>query len=242
METSSHPRQRKLRNFLLDPKFQLRYANFAALSALALALVLGSVLWRTSVAAIETSRVAVGLGEKVVQESRKVSEVVRMNIVQDPAYADEDALRSLFEADAEAQARGLEKKQAELRGQSDKLAAIRVRVAIVLIGALTLLVVALWIGAIVLTHKVAGPIYKMRRQLRELEAGNLRIPVGLRKGDQLESFFGAFNDMVLALRERQAQEIAQLDRAIEGLEAQVQAAQLNELRELRAEMQASLDA
>jgi hypothetical protein len=82
----------------------------------------------------------------------------------------------------------------------------------------------------------------MKRQLGDLTQGNWRIPSPLRKGDELTHFFDAFNDMVVSLRQRQQDEVARLDAAIEELErAQVSGEKLQSLRGLRDHMQAPLD-
>src|SRR5207247_1672345 len=101
---------------------------------------------------------------------------------------------------------------------------------------------------IIFTHKVAGPIFKMKRLLREIGKGRLVIRERLRKGDELVHFFLTFEEMVQDLRDKQAREIAQLDGAIARLDqrpsdgqagfVQVDAGGLADLRELRREMQA----
>jgi nitrogen fixation/metabolism regulation signal transduction histidine kinase len=97
-------------------------------------------------------------------------------------------------------------------------------------------------AGIVVTHKVAGPIYKMKRQIRDVGEGKLVIPGKLRKGDELVDFFEAFDNMVRNLRSRQETEIALLDAAIEKLRAERGPEALQPLRELRTHMQSALDA
>src|SRR5690349_763858 len=87
--------QRKLKNYLLDPHFQLKYTAYLVAIAVALGGSLGLVVWQTSnqVVAqsyknVEQGQHVVDLGREVVGESRKVSEVVKMNIVKDPVYQD----------------------------------------------------------------------------------------------------------------------------------------------------------
>jgi nitrogen fixation/metabolism regulation signal transduction histidine kinase len=113
--------------------------------------------------------------------------------------------------------------------------------AFILVGALVLLVVLLAGAGILVTHKVAGPIYKMKRQIRALGKGSLQIPAPLRRGDELVDFFDTFNATVRSLRERQEMEIALLDKAIEGLRGKMEDEHLEALLSLRAEMQSALD-
>jgi hypothetical protein len=65
---------------------------------------------------------------------------------------------------------------------------------------------------------------------------------GLRKGDELQDVFNAFNDMVTTLRRRQASEIALLDDALVKAEkAGTPADVLATFRQIRERMQAELD-
>jgi nitrogen fixation/metabolism regulation signal transduction histidine kinase len=244
ISTSAPPgarHKRHLRNYLLDPSFQLKYANFVAAIALVLSGALGYLLWQTSSEMVDQSRKAVALGKDVIEESLKVSEVVRMNIVKDPIYSDNPVLKDAFEADAQEQDEKLRRGQAELHDQAVLLETQNTRYSRLLIAALGILVVALWLAGIVITHRVAGPVYKMKRQIRDLQKGNFKVPSPLRKGDELKSFFDAFNDMVESLRARQRGEIERIDSTLEALGKDVPDEKLNSLRALRAEMAASLE-
>lgn len=247
--------QRKLRNYLLDAHFQLKYASYLVVIAFVLSSSLGFILYRTSNAVLAESRESVSIGEQVVdrgrlvvEESKKVNAVVQMNIVRDPAYGDNPALLTAFQADAKDQDDRLSLQQARLEEQSRYLKTESVKlterqraVGTALVVVLALLVVGVGLGGIVVTHRVAGPIYKMKRQLRDLGNGNFQIPYPLRKGDELVDFFEAFRTMVKQLRERQEQEIALLDRAISNLAEKANEDDVTELRSLREKMQRSLE-
>jgi len=247
--------QRRMRNYLLDRHFQLKYSGYLVGIALLLSVCLGLVLWRTSQAVITQSRRAVQQGEQVVarsreviDESRKVSLVVQMNIVRDPVYSDNPALLEAFKADTErqdqrivAQQRTLEGQAQDLKRQSADIERQQRTMLITLCAALALLVVLIGLAGIVVTHRVAGPIHKMRRQIRDVGEGNLTPPTPLRKGDELVSFFAAFEKMVLNLRARQQAEIAQIDGVLTSLEPKVPETELEGLRRLRGEMQRSLE-
>ena len=247
--------QRRLRNYLLDPQFQFKYTGYLVGITLLLGLGLGSVLWRTSEAVLEESHKAVEQGEQVVTrgrevlaESQKVSAVVQMNIVRDPDYSQNPALLEAFRADAEkqdarlaAQQRALEQQAEALKRQAHALTAQQRVTFFTLCGGFTLLVVLIGFMGIVVTHKVAGPVYKMKRHLREVANGRLQVPNRLRRGDELVDFFVAFEGMVLSLRERQEQEIQALDRAIRILEPKAEPGELEPLMKLRDEMKAALE-
>jgi hypothetical protein len=75
--------QRRLRNYLLDSHFQLKYSAYLVLIAIAISACLGIFLWRTSREVLAQSHKAVEQGEQVVargrevvSESQKVSAVV----------------------------------------------------------------------------------------------------------------------------------------------------------------------
>lgn len=224
--------QRRLKNYLLDSHFQLKYTAYLVGIAVILSAALGFILLRTSQAVVDQSQEAVeqgeqvvSLGRDVVKESQKVSAVVQMNIVKDPVYADNPALADAFKTDAETQDERLKEQQQQLEGQaaalrkqSAELTAKQHTMFTALFSVLGALVVFIGLAGIVVTHKVAGPIYKMKRHLRDVAEGHLAVPGALRKGDELVDFFETFRQMVQSLRDRQEHEIALLDAAIETLE------------------------
>ncbi len=223
--------KRKLKNYLLDSHFQLRYAGFMFGVALVLSAMLGFLLWRTSQTlisqsqqAVEKGQQVVELGQKVAEESRKVSKVVEMNIVKDPFYADQPELMEAFTADAKkteaviiTQQQALEAQAQALTQQSADLAESQRTMLYTLFGMLTLLVFGVGIAGIIVTHKVAGPIFKMTRQINDLADGHWYVPAPLRKGDELVHFFDAFRNMVEKLRAQRQLELEMLDKAMEEL-------------------------
>jgi len=163
-------------------------------------------------------------------------------------YSDNPALLDAFKADADKQDERLRAQQVALEGQAtalrDQATALSTSQHVMLftlVGALSLLVVLIGFAGIFVTHKVAGPIYKMKRQISEVGEGRLRIPGKLRRGDELVAFFETFETMVKNLRERQEVEISKLERAINSLEPHAEPGELEPLYQLRREMKAALD-
>jgi nitrogen fixation/metabolism regulation signal transduction histidine kinase len=112
-----------------------------------------------------------------------------------------------------------------------------------LVGALAVMVFLIGVLGIYFTHKVAGPIYKMKLLLRQVSDGKLNMGARLRKGDELQDFFDVFAKMVESLRERQRLEVEQLNRAIElAKSAGVSEASIEKFGALRDEMQRALEA
>jgi len=112
---------------------------------------------------------------------------------------------------------------------------------IVLLGALVL---AIGLAGIIFTHKIAGPIFKMKRLFRQVGEGKLVLREKLHKGDELQQFFEAFEKMVEALRQKQKVEIEEIDAVLATLDKDglkdIPAAQA--LRTLRVDMQDHLEA
>lgn len=247
--------QRRVKNYLLDRHFQLKYSGYLVGIALFFSVCLGALLWRTSEAVIAQSKKTVEQGgalvrhgQEVVEESRKVSEVVKMNIVKDPIYSDNPALLEAFKGDTDKQDERLKNQQAELERQANDLKQQSLAIQgqqrtmlITLTTALSLLVVLIGFAGIMVTHKVAGPIFKMKRQIKEVGEGHLRIPNKLRRGDELIDFFEAFETMVINLRSRQQGEIDKLERALATLEPKAEPGELDSLYQLRQEMKDALN-
>jgi len=259
--------QRRIRNFLLDRRFQLKYAGFLAAIALVVSLLLGAVLWFTSDKLIAQTREAVvqqkalvtqgqetvKRGQLALAERRKNDELVKMSIAQ--AYADSPELAKQFAKDAEGGETKLKEEQSRLEKDAESLkqraADLELQAASVesrqraLIGglvlALALLVVCIWLAGIVVTHKIAGPVFKMKRMFGQVGEGQLALKERLRKGDEMQDFFEAFDRMLGDLRELQTREIARIDEAIARIEANEAADAVDALKKLRAEMQAQVE-
>lgn len=247
--------QRRFKNYLLDAHFQLKYSSYLVAIAVVLSAGLGVMLWRTSNEVIDQSWAAVRQGEEVVArgkevvaESQKVSAVVQMNIIKDPVYSDSPALLEAFKSDAAKQDERLKMQQAQLvkqaAGLKEQAAGLAHQQKVMLwtlCGALALLVLLIGLAGIIVTHRVAGPIFKMKSNLKAVARGRLAVPTPLRKGDELVDFFEAYRSMVIALRERQEGEIAKLDQAIAALAPRAEPGELEPLNALKREMQSAID-
>jgi nitrogen fixation/metabolism regulation signal transduction histidine kinase len=248
-------RQRSFRNYLLDPPFQLKYTGFLLSIALLISATLGTLLWSVSREVIAESeetvkqgQETVERGQEVLRESQKVSAVVHMNIIKDPVYGANPELAAVFNESAheqdlrlEEQQRRLELAARQLEQRSRKIARQQTRMLLGLVLGLSLLVIAIGAAGIVVTHRVAGPIYKMKKLLGYVGDGHLHLNDKLRKGDELQHFFDSFEKMVQSLRQRQQVEIAKLDEAIISLQHTVPEEQLSALKSLRQEMQEALE-
>ena len=269
--TGRHHRSAK--NYLLDRHFQLKYTGLLVGIALTLSVALGIVLWITSSKVIEQSQraveqgretvkqgqVTVERGKQVIIESRKVSQVVAMTIKEN--YKDNPDLARQFDEDAakdeaklkseqerlEGEAVVLQRRAEELKQQATEVATQQRTLLVGLVVILALLVIGIGCAGIIFTHKIAGPIFKMKRLLRQVgEHKKFVVREKLRKGDELHHFFEAFEKMVEDLRLHQQTEIARVDEVLARLETtpmsqhgtkEVDAEGILLLKKLRGEMQ-----
>ena len=82
-----------------------------------------------------------------------------------------------------------------------------------LVGILNTVYLRLWIGFIILlpiafvsavlaSHKIAGPLVRIKRSLNQLIEGNYNITVKLRKGDHLQDVADQLNKLAETLRKK----------------------------------------
>lgn len=247
--------KRSAKNYLLDRSFQLKYAGWLSGMTLAVSLVLGSVIyWQSDkTAAIGHEAVAAGqeanaAGKDAVLQSQALNDKLENDAKA--SYGDNPALLAAIkdankaESDKiNARAKKLAELETQLVQKHDAIAKQRITLLATLAGALLVFVIMLGLAGIVITHKVAGPIFKMKRLLREVGDGKLVVPGRLRKGDELVEFFDVFATMVEKLRVRQEREIEILDAAIaQAKSSNASSPVVEKLESLRKHMQSDLDA
>jgi hypothetical protein len=162
-----------------------------------------------------------GLGYKMYQATRDISKVIELSGMADPAVAE------------------------ELQGQ---FAASDRWVLWGIVGFGVVLVISISAVGILITHKVAGPLFKISgffARVRDNRFGAL--PGSLRKGDELQEFYGSFLDMHQALRQRTEEEARLLGDVISALETGAASGAsthkaVDDLRLLRRRKEESLEA
>ena len=195
----SHP-PRKLRNFLLQPRFQLKYTS----------MVVGV-----------TVVVAAVLGYQAYSYSTGQTELLNIERME----AKRGAIDVKFIADLDNYAREADRK-----------------VLLAVLGGIAVLALALGITGIVVTHRLVGPAYHLRRLLRKVSENRLRVDGSLRKHDELQDVFEAFQLMVKNLRAAREEELRELDEAISRARAAgIPEDALAQLRSVRARIQATLE-
>lgn len=161
-------KKRKLKNYLLNRRFQLKYTSMVVGMAAVLSVALGWVLY----------------GQ--MQEN---SRMLHLEAEFDPVFK-----AQLEATDAKALAQ--------------------------LVGALVAFNVALTLGSIFITHRMAGPDYVLRRYVRAVAEGRLPDVRPLRKGDELVELHQGLRHMVESLRERTTGDIEAMERALAALRDQ----------------------
>lgn len=260
--------KRSFKNYLLDPHFQLKYTGLLVGIAIVLSAGLGILLWRASKELGEQSQVAVQQGAETVEQGQKTIERGKEVVVQsdkvnqvvtstmETCYADSPELLESFRKDAlkdqerlkeeqkklENDAQFLKNRAADLTQQKTDLEIRQAKLRLALVLALAVLVLGIGLAGIIFTHKIAGPIFKMKRLLRQVGEGKLVVRERLRKGDELVHFFEVFEQMVGTLRKHQEEEIALVDGALKKLEGDASAKDaVLDLKKLRDEMAAKLE-
>ncbi|MBA3463123.1 MAG: hypothetical protein H0T46_24415 [Deltaproteobacteria bacterium] len=190
--------KRKLSNYLLDKKLQLRYVL--------LVTILSGVI-------------AGALGYLIYQQKRAASESIEKDL---QALTQADASQEDFQ---EHVASGLE---SEDRALVYKMAGVGVG-----------LVIILSLYLLIMTHKVAGPLYKVSMYFDRMAVGRLGVVTPLRQGDMLQDFYTSFKEMHDALRARAVADASAMEKALETLRDSKNQADYR--GEARANMDEALD-
>ena len=168
--------KRKMSNYLLDKKLQLRY-----------------VLVVTILSAI----IAGTLGFMIYDQRRLASESI------------ESDLAALTQSDANNQS--FQENVASDLESEDKALVYK------MIGAGLGLIVILSLYLVIMTHKVAGPLFKVSLYFERMAEGRLGNVTPLRRGDMLVDFFDNFKTMHEAVRAREVADVAVMDKVAAGL-------------------------
>jgi len=169
---ASQRHKRKLSNYLLDKKLQLRYILVVTLLS---GVIAGS------------------LGYMIYDQRHKSTQSIDRDLqelVQDAAD-----IKSIT-GDYETEDRVLVYK---------------------MIGAGVGLVVILSLYLVIMTHKVAGPLFKTSIYFDRMAQGRLSVVTPLRRGDMLQDFFEKFKDMHDAVRQRTVEDIDAMEKALAAL-------------------------
>lgn len=72
-----------------------------------------------------------------------------------------------------------------------------------IIGGIVLVMTALnFVIGLLFSHRIAGPVYRLKKAMEQVGEGDLSLLIRLRSGDELHELKDAFNDMVSNLRDK----------------------------------------
>ncbi|MBE7485844.1 MAG: HAMP domain-containing protein [Polyangiaceae bacterium] len=233
-------RSRRTKHYLLDPRFQLKWTGYLVVVVLAVMASLGVLIARMASRTSETANIAVTQAEKAFKESKVNNQLARGAV--ELAAPDNATLagvmnEQLREVDAEQ-----EKNLAEVRRLQQDIGRDKQSLQLLLVGAGVALLLLLSLMGIVITHRVVGPVHKLKRLLRRVSTGRLVVDERLRRGDELEDLFETFLQMTFSLRAMQNARIATLDATLRRAEATGASSEVVAgLRALRAQMVLGLE-
>ena len=72
---------------------------------------------------------------------------------------------------------------------------------------------------IMLSHRLAGPIFALSRKMNDLAQGNFNAMLKLRKGDEFQDVKDKFNTLVQALQNQVKSELIKIEAVMKSLEA-----------------------
>jgi hypothetical protein len=199
METTMASRQRKLRNYLLEAPLQLRFTAVLVLATLLGAGLLGIFLARALNRLAEQAERAVEARAAAAQASHELGNAslskTLLDRFNDPA----------FTAQLERQSRAIDAayvaEQAQVAEQRREVARESTRIGWLVLLSVGVFALAVLLIGIIITHRIAGPVYRVRRLLSDLADGRREVPRhGLRDGDELRELFDAASSLVKTLR------------------------------------------
>lgn len=212
------PDARRSHSYLLNPRFQLKWTAYLVVVVVLVMAALGLVIARTAARASDTAQLAVMEAEHAYRESRTSSQLARQSAAL--AAPDNAALSSIMdESLAEVDAKA-EQNLAEVRDRQVEIARDRRDLQLLLAASGAALVLLLLAMGIVITHRIVGPVHKMKRLLRRVSTGRLVVDERLRRGDELEDLFDTFLQMTYSLRAMQSARLATLDATLARAEAE----------------------
>ncbi len=200
-------KDRKIRNFLLDARFQLKFAGYFVALTLIITGLLGAFLVRTTDSLFAQITSSVEARRKSADTSRELGNCTLNNEltanIDDPDFAAKLADKSkAIDATYEAERAAAQEQSVEVQKQQrlTLYALLAVLIGFIALIALT---------AIVITHRIVGPLFRIKRMAREVADGMVRPPAyGLRPGDELQDVFAVFAEMVTQLRKRTEADLA----------------------------------
>lgn len=233
-------KKRQWRNFLIEPKFQLKFAAYLVTVTVVLSAVLGVFLFRNTQALLDEAGHSLEARSRAAEASHELSNTALSNeLIQkmgDPVFVAQ--LQSTSKAIDER----YEAERAAIVAEREALVRQERNVWLVFAGTLAGFLVFITLTTIVLTHRVAGPLMRIRRMVKDVASGQIRPPpYGLRDTDELKDIFDATRAMMHVLRKQNEDDALVLTHALERAEQEgVKGEWVNDLRTLESRVKSRL--
>jgi nitrogen fixation/metabolism regulation signal transduction histidine kinase len=233
-------RPRQSRQYLLDPRFQLKWTSYLVIVVLAVMTGLGVLIGRIATRTSDVAQIAVSQAEKAFNES-KTNNILARGMAELAAPDNPDFV-SLFNDSLTKVDKKQEKNLDEVRLLQQKIVRDRRNLKLLLGGTGIALLVMLTLMGIVITHRIVGPVHKLKRLLRKVSTGRLVVDERLRRGDELEDLFETFLQMTYSLAAMQNARVATLDATLRKARASGASPEvLDGMQALRAQMMLGLE-
>ena len=227
--------RRRKSSYLIDPRFQLKYTGLLVGVVIAVMAALGVVIWTTAEVASANAQIAATQAERALKESSTSAHILKMSAA---AYATDapELGRTLDEELAEID-REFQRSLADVGERRAEVEQQRQRLLYTLLGGGGLLVILLSVLGVFITHRIVGPVVRLKRLCRQVGTSRLNVKVTSRKGDELTDLFDTFGQMTYSLKVLQVGRLATLDAALERAEKEGASSELMEgLGALRAQL------
>lgn len=250
--------KRHLRNYLIDRKFQLKYTAMIMILSLTLIAALGVLLYLQVLTTVNENKTAVAMSADAAKASadaakvsKENSEIVIAQALSDDYFKNPDVTKKFVadmkkpaeEVEAQAQVMDEQAKRMEVNRKEFEKRARRLPWLLLAFGATFLMF--LFLISIFITHKIAGPVYKIGKLMSEVDGDSLHVDGALREGDEMWNLFNAFNSMIERLRKHQSTEAARIGEMLDSLESakdeESRNKQIGEIRSFREKMLKALD-
>jgi nitrogen fixation/metabolism regulation signal transduction histidine kinase len=233
-------KKRRWRNFLIEPTFQLKFAAYPLTVAVLLGAVLGGFLFRNTQALLEEASNSLEARSRAAEASRELSNATLSNELikkmGDPVF-----VAQLQTASQKIDER-YEAERAAIIAQRAELVKRQRNMWVAFVATLAGFLFVITLTTIVLTHRVAGPLMRIRRMVKDVASGTIRPPpYGLRGSDELKDIFDATRGMLHVLRKQTEDDALVLSHALERAQKEgLKSEWLEDLRTLESRIKARL--
>jgi HAMP domain-containing protein len=205
--------KRKVRNMLVDKRFQLKYTALVLVLGLAIFGVLGALYFNE---------------RKTSSELLEVGETLERSMVHLPEGA----------VDSEYVSESLQELEAEM---APEVKTRDTTAVYFMLGSVAFLVLFLAAAGIYVTHKMVGPLYAIEMFMRAVQEGRWSSIRPLRKGDEFTRLSDEFMRLADAVRGRHEEELPTLRKLLDEHQANLTPEMAKAITDLVARKESYID-